>query len=278
MDRSLRLHLLALSTCSTLALCAQVALPYSTGFDSGAQQAGWQQFRTGSLSNYDWGMGPSGTAPSAPNILYHDYPVGGTSTDTVADWFVSPLLDLTTGAELSIRINVFSITGANTPADQMKVMLLTGSNDPDAATSISLLADLTDSVSSSPDYITVAGIDIPATAGGGYIAFKYRATNNWFTIGLDDVNVTGSGIGMEEAAPADLSVLVVFPNPTEEHLHVTGASVTNTAVPILDATGRVVLNPVMKNGVLDVGPLQPGRYMLLLREGDRIRRGTFVKR
>jgi hypothetical protein len=276
MTRTLRLALSLLSLAGLLTLHAQVALPYATGFDNTAQQAGWDQFRTGTLSNYDWGIGPSGTAPSAPNILYHDYPVGGSSTDTVSDWFVSPLLDLANGASLSIGINVYSIIGSSTPADQMLVMLLTGSNDPEDATSISLLADLTDSVSSSPAFITVPGIDVPATAGGGYIAFKYRATNNWFTISLDNVNVTGSGIGMEEMA-ADLPALDVFPNPAGERLHVRGVRTSNAAVQVLDATGRIVLHSIIANGGIDVSRLEQGGYAIRLLEGHRIRRGSFVK-
>ena len=77
------------ATC--LVLAQGVSLPYTSGFDSAIEKAGWQQYRTGfaSLSNWTY----SNFQPfSAPTCLSHDYNVGGSQADTVIDWFVVQIL------------------------------------------------------------------------------------------------------------------------------------------------------------------------------------------
>ena len=83
-------------------LAQSESLPYTTGFDSGAEQMGWQQFRTGFLSTYDWGYG--GGAFSAPTCLSHDYNVGGNPDDTVVDWFVSPPINFSSPGLVAIKL------------------------------------------------------------------------------------------------------------------------------------------------------------------------------
>lgn len=278
MHRNLYHPFTAFAALCVVAAQAQVPLPYSTGFDNGAQQAGWEQFRTGVISISDWGVGNSGIAPSPPKILHHDYPVGGASTDTVHDWFVSPLLDLAVGGEIALMLNVYSITGANTPVDELKVMLLTGSNDPELATSVVELAELKDHVSSSPDYVSITGITIPETPGGGYIAFAYQATNNWFVISIDDVTISDPDIGFAEPG-ASASPLLIYPDPVIDRLDIRGFRPNvGTSLTIIDAMGRRVMQAVPVTGGLDVGQLLSGDYTLLLRDGEAVRPGRFVKR
>lgn len=191
---------------------AQTPLPYASGFDNGAQQAGWAQYRTGHLSNYDWVITSAGSV-SAPNHLWHDYPVGGAATDTVQDWYVSPPFDFSAGASLTLKVNVYSITGSSLPSDALRIMLLTGSNDPDEA-AVSLLADLTPLVTSSGDFTQIPAVTIPPTAGTSYIAFYYQATQNWFTPGIDDIAITAAPIGIGEHANDALTVSLRSGAPT----------------------------------------------------------------
>lgn len=267
--------LLPLTICSTTAL-AQVPLPYSTGFDNSAQQAGWVEFRKGTLSNYSWDIS-AGQSVSAPYALWHDYPVGGNATDTVQDWFVSPPFDLSQGGSVSLSVQVYSIIGSTTPADQLKVFLLTGSNDPAVATSITELADLTGLVASTDDFNSVGPFNIPPVNGNAHIAFFYRATNNWFTIRVDDVSVTSEPFAVEEHTTGS-DPLELFPNPTTGLLNVrTNAQEMNAAVHITDAEGKTDKVMRSQQGMVDVSALPAGRYLLRINEGERTRRASFIK-
>src|SRR5690348_12210829 len=78
-------------------------LPYYSGFDNASEQMGWQLIRTGNdPSAYPWSYSASGF--SAPNCISHDYNVGGTTTDTVVDWFVSPPLNFTSPGSISLKV------------------------------------------------------------------------------------------------------------------------------------------------------------------------------
>lgn len=94
-----------LAFCSLISFTAraQTPLPYMTGFDNSAEQAGWQAFKTGIDSFGQWGIASFQVA-SSPNCLYHDYPVGSSGSDSVIDWYVSPLFDFTDRAELQLKI------------------------------------------------------------------------------------------------------------------------------------------------------------------------------
>ena len=77
------------------------ALPYYANFDDIIVQEGWQQYRTGFISTYSWNY----TSDGSPAIcVSHDYNVGGNTTDTVIDWFISPPINFTTTSTMSLKI------------------------------------------------------------------------------------------------------------------------------------------------------------------------------
>jgi hypothetical protein len=275
----MRTSILALIGLTSFIVKAQTPLPYSTGFDNAAEQLGWQEFRTGHLSNYSWDFSNIGNnAPSSPNVLWHDYPVGGSETDTVQDWLVSPPFNFASGGSLAaMKVMVYSIMGSATPVDELKIFLLTGSNDPDDATTITELDDLTDMVSSSLVFVDLPAVPIPATPGTSYLALRYQATNNWFTIQIDDIEITGApeGIGEEHAEGMALSL---YPDPAVDVLNVSlGGERVNASALVFDAAGKQVLLGNVRHGMIDVAALSSGSYVLQVNDGSQIRRATFTK-
>jgi hypothetical protein len=172
----------------------QMPLPYSTGWDNGAQMWNWKKYRKGHTSGTsEWTTSTIAPAaiPSPPNCIMHDYPVGGAPTPVV-DWYVSPRLNLSRGGEITnLQILVYAISGSTDPDDHFGVYLLRGDSDPASATQ-TLLADLTGWASSATNWVNAATIpiNIPATTGATYIGFKYSAKNNWFVPYMDDLYIS----------------------------------------------------------------------------------------
>lgn len=255
-----------LTLLTPFAALAQLPLPYSTGFDNAAQQQGWQEFRTGHLSNYSWSFNNFG-APSAPYALWHDYPVEGSATDTVRDWFVSPALDLSGGASLTCKVNVFAIMGSAMPADACGIWLLTGSADPELATA-TLLVDLLPLVTSSATYAQVPLLSIAPTAGPARIAFYYQATQNWLTPGIDDLLITAPEVGLAETAAG--SPVRVYPNAGSGPLTVelSGAQADQLARwQLFDVRGALVQDRTFRDRTTVERPSAAGTYTYVVSDG-----------
>jgi hypothetical protein len=196
---------------------AQTVLPYYTGFDNATQKAGWQQFRKGYTGSYNWTYN-NFIYHSSPTCLYHDYPLGSSGTDTTVDWFVSPLFNFSSGGIIdSLKINVWSITGSNTPVDEISLYLLTGSNNPSVAGSVIPLASLKNMVSSANVYRDTGNFTIPSTTGNCYIGIKYKATNNWFVISIDDIYISGNYSGIDYLNN-DNNIDFLYPNPCKDRM------------------------------------------------------------
>lgn len=262
--------------CLPILASAQTALPYTTGFDNAAQQQGWQQFRTGHLSNYSWGISANGAA-SAPNKLWHDYPVGGNATDTVRDWYVSPPLDLSGGAVLTCKANIYAIMGSSMPSDACGIFLLTGNANPDLAT-VTPLQDLLPLITTGSTYTTTTAVNIPPTSGTAHIAFYYQATQNWLTPGIDDVSVQPVNVGVAEHAPSVAAL--VFPNPSTGLVTIALDDARFAGqvlyLQVYDATGALVLQQPFRNRT-QVELTAPGHYIYTLNNADgaSVVRGSF---
>ena len=134
-----------------------LTLPYYTGFDNPAQRAGWVQYRTGFLSSYSL---------SNINNLSHDYNVGGSSNDTVVDWYVSPALNFTASAQISMKI--FTGGFSNPIPDNCDIWF--GTNNPNPTTGNFVLIGSLSYMQ--PKYVWLDTIiNVPFTAASGYIAF-----------------------------------------------------------------------------------------------------------
>ena len=137
-----------------------LSLPYYTGFDSPAENAGWKEYRTGFLSSYSWGTNGS---------LSHDYNVGGNSTDTVIDWFVSPPLNFTSPGTITMKVMT---GGFSTPfPDNCEIWFGTNNSNPSTGNFV-LIANLS---YMQPQYQWLdTTVSIPFVSDSGYIALNIK--------------------------------------------------------------------------------------------------------
>ena len=243
---------------------AQTTLPYYTAFDNAAEQLGWQSFRKGVTVTSDWVYITFGSY-SAPNSIYHYYPVGAASTDTTVDWWVSPQFNFEGGAKIdSMRVNIYSFTGSVQPEDFCGLYLLEGSPDPSLATFAILLANFTSLASSSGIYFDTTNIPIPSIPGACFLAIKYVATNDWFEAGIDDIQISALSAGIENNIKSPS--LRIYPNPATNilSLETDNSSVSN--ILITDIMGNVLKSIFLVDSenqvTIDISELQNGIYFL----------------
>jgi hypothetical protein len=258
--------LLAIYALACGAALAQTLYPYQTGFDTPAGQAGWAEYRTGHAHSYKWNMGgcTGHGAPSAPNCIFHDYPVGG-SPAQLMDWYVSPKFDFSNGGRVdAVSAKIYAIMGSATPTDHFGIYLLKGDPDPAKATATTLIADLTGNVSNASTWATYGPYTIASTTGDCYIAFKYMAQDNWFTINFDDVKISHS------KAPAGISTVAggeinMYPNPVNDVLQLTGLTKGMT-IQISDLSGRQIIHhtATAQNETINTAHLPIGMFMITI--------------
>ena len=213
-------------------------LPYYTGFDSPAEQTGWQEFRLGVIGTYPWSY-TNGQSVSAPTSLFHDFYLSGSSTDTVIDWFVSPQLNNLTASSthVSLKIKISAFAGV-LPADYFGIWV-SNSNDPNPATgSFTELANLTNMQPQNQwldTTINMGGFGLgPYT---GYLALKYKGNNNWFTIGIDNINITSANSTNELSNSSGISV---FPNPSNGKFQFSSSKIQIQSLEVYNIMGEKV--------------------------------------
>ena len=254
---------------------AQTPLPYYTGFDNASEKAGWAEHRTGFAGPYNWDY-DGFTSLSPPNSIYHDYPVGSSGEDTTSDWFVSPMFDLGGGGMIdSFSFRLYSITGSTTPADEFSIYLLQNSPDPETAVKTEL-ANFTTLASSTANWIDTGGIEIPA-APVAYIAVHYRATNNWFTVNVDNIKISGTGT----AIPKEQIVFdpVIFPDPATNGLTIKFTGWQSASYKIFNTSGQVMTEKedAGEEVSVNVSGFPKGVYFIQLASEDKVLVKSFVK-
>jgi len=252
------------------------SLPYSTGFDSISQQAGWQEFRLGILNSFNWKYETTNPPPSSPNSLFHDYNVGGGPTDTTEDWFVSPSLNFNTSAQLNLKL--FAQYLSADAGEYFGIWFGTGSNNP-ANGNFYELANLT-TMQTQFQWIDTS-FTINSLTDSGYIAFKYINTgDDWFQIFIDDINI----IPINNSRTID-SLKIIPNNPTTNDtvkvisytMHPNSdCSLTNSSVSItndtitVNASYTLGMLPTICNSIdtLTIGVLNAGTYELTYHLAD----------
>ncbi len=235
MIRNITLLLILVSTLCTKSF-SQAPLHYHQVFDTAFAPNGWQAYRKGATNTYNWSNSSFGAYAGA-GYLYHDYPVGTLGNDTTLDWYVSPSFDFAAGGMIdSLHLNVYIISQL-TAMDHFGLYLLSGSPNPDSAAHVQLLADFTYMASGNNSWLDTGGIVIPPTAGMSYLAFKYRATNNWFTVGIDELYVKrNAATGIALVNPEQL---ILYPNPSGGIVQIKGLDRSrNSVLHIYDQSGR----------------------------------------
>ena len=240
---------------------AQIALPYYTGFDSPAEQAGWLLYKLGVNATYGpWTISTGGY--SAPNCLYHDY----NNTGTVEDWYVSPALNFTAQSKIALKIKAFSMTGSAESSDYIGIWYSSGGQNPNAG-QYTEVVNLTSLTSSNSQWLDTT-VNLPFTAGTGYIGLKYMNANNWFNISIDNINVTALTTSITEAE--DEIDLLLFPNPSSEKV-VIESTKNVSSVEIFSLSGQKTntlifrqsfSKEVRKTNTIDVSSLPHGVYLI----------------
>ncbi len=256
---------------------AQTPLPYFTDFETTAQRAGWTQYTRGNVSTYLWTLGNSGLT-SSPTQLMSPSMEFANSTDTAIQWYVSPGFNFHTGG----RVDSFSIfvmePSQMTVTDSIILYLLQGSPDPSLATSKRRLANLNGMVQGLSGTMRDTGhFIIPPTSGTSYIAFKFYSTNDWFTVTIDSIYISGNSLTQIQNPNEDRSQFSVYPNPADAMVEVafTNATLVNKTVCIIDAIGREVASQSIPCGTLSTNistnQLPSGFYYLkIVSEGSEM--------
>lgn len=251
-----------------IAFSQGLSLPYSTGFDSTAEKAGWQQFRTGTLTNPPWAYtGFPNFSP--PSSLIHDYPVGGSSTDTLIDWFVSPPLNFTTTGKLSLKVR---ISGFGSPLPE-SFELWFGTETPNPATG-NFVKIATLSYMLPKDQWLDTTLNIPFISDSGYIALKYKIIGpNWFTVFVDNILVSiDSGTLISNIFPQQKNILI-YPNPFSHKTTLTYSLFQNANVQmeIYNLLGEKIYSSTIKQPSTTINLDKPsGIYLYKLTAEDKI--------
>lgn len=249
------LYALILSVAITLPALAQKTLPYLVDFDTKEQQDEWQQYRMGITEFYEWSF-----ATSENGFVSHDYPVGASSTDTTRDWLVSPAIDLSNGAEIALSVNGFALIGL-TDDDYFGIWVSTGSADPADGDYVEV-ADLT-AFSTQGEYKDTSGLDLKSLALDGHVALVYEATQNWFTVAVDDIEIKASTTGIEKPSTA-LNAAVWYGNNGAE---LTLNEIEGVQYTVTDLGGRLMARGTLASTRTQLGELASftqGMYVVSL--------------
>ncbi|MBL7711028.1 MAG: T9SS type A sorting domain-containing protein [Chitinophagaceae bacterium] len=260
---------LALSLALATPSLAQTTLPYKTGFDTPAEQAGWQLFRMGvSGGSKPYWVYAASTPFSAPSSLSHNYPVGG--TDPTDNWFVSPQFNFADGATIDSVRRSFAGFGQPNAGDTVALYLLKGDPDPSKASGKVLLYDYRDTAYSNDNtWYRTRPVDIPATSGKSYIAFRYRTVVNWLDVKFDNLSISRKIPAAIAAVPAS-SQLRYYPNPVRQNLYVASPQPVQE-LRLYDLGGRLVARQLGADH-LDLQQVPPAAYILhtLLSDGTSV--------
>lgn len=271
---------LLLAAAVTYAANAQITLPYTNGFDNATQNADWVQYRLGltmvnGSPSHPWEPQPSPGAVTAPNYLFHEYPIGYAGTDLTNDWLVSKSIPLTNGAKLSFKTWVYA-AGGLMPGDTVEVYLLKGSQNPNTATKTKLASlrhmATTQGSMNAPVWKDTANISIPPTTGLAYLAFRYTDINDWFTVAIDNLNIVANPTSVANV-DADRTQFRLYPNPasSEVRWQISSGNVRELQKQegvIVNAIGQEVKRFAVKSGTLNIDFLQPGLYYMKI--GDAV--------
>jgi hypothetical protein len=235
-------------------------LPYASGFDNAAEQAGWQQYRLGNDADASsWTIAGGGF--SAPNALSHGYNVGGDNGDTVVDWFVSPELDFSTQAIISLKVKT---NGFSTPTPE-KCQVWFATQSPDPSSSNFVLIGTLSFMSPQFEWLDTT-LKIPFTSSSGYIAFSYTTVGaEWMAYAIDNVIVEMDPEAMIDEEGLNTVGWNVYPNPSTSEVSILGPEFEEIkSLTIYDALGRQQIIERIDKQRINVSKLNAGQYWLMI--------------
>ncbi|HPH82199.1 MAG TPA: choice-of-anchor J domain-containing protein [Flavobacteriales bacterium] len=251
---------LSLSFC----LSAQVQqLPFETSFDTPQEKAAWQSYHTGNSTTTSWNFHDFG-AFTAPSCVFHDYNVGASGTDTLIDWFVSPPINLSQLAKITLFIQN---AGFSQPfPDSFEILVSSDSPDPETGNYV-LIGNL--SYMQPLNQWRDTTLEIPFTTPIGYIALKYKTIGaSWFTPSFDDILIEPlDNQSINSPNSGYTNQFTLYPNPCSEELYLSQIPVSTKSVQLLDLSGRLldeILPNSQTNIQLSINKLEPGSYIIRL--------------
>ena len=247
---------------------------YRTSWDNTMERQGWSQYHLGLDSNASWYYTP--VAVLTGEVLVHAAPSLSSSNFT-DNWIVSPMFNFSTGG--SIDSLVLNLSGAGLPTmfDTLGIYLISGSHDPALSSSKQLLKqfDSTDYMQNGGTYQNTPAINIPATPGNSYLAFRYKTVNSQFDALFDALQVTANF----NTATSDIQRLEdnlkIYPNPGRGLFKIELAESMGTIddLIVFNAIGSKIHGP-FSNKVIDLSSLSQGIYFIQVKTS---RAGVFVK-
>ena len=142
---------------------------------------------------------------------------------------------------------------------------------------------------------TLATVTLPNTGGGqqwqtvtidnvtlpvGALTLRVLAVTNGFNFNWMSFSRTPQAGAQTASAVAgsgtELTATTGYPNPVATSFHLTNVA-ENSAVQVVDAVGRTVLRTTVSNGAVDVSTLRSGTYVLLVQDGNTLRRLKMAK-
>jgi hypothetical protein len=212
------------------------SLPYKTGFNNSTEQNDWTMYQLGSKAYGNFGYAKYN---SNSYFLYRDYPVGNTS-DQVEDWVVSPAINITGKSLISLQSKLF-VFGGLQPSDYFGIWYSTKTGDP-AKGDFKELVNMTNHASRDTAWRDTANILLNDSGAAVYIAFKYKQTDNWYTVSIDNFMVKSvHTTGIDVPSENHVSVYT-YPNPATGSIHFTLGNMepgNNARLDIMDMGGRL---------------------------------------
>ena len=234
----------------------------SEGFESAVPPAGWTQWQE--IGTNNWAQTSSRANSGTYSAFFDDF-----SGDNEV-WLISNSIDL--NSYNNEVVSYYENVNYGSWADQHNVLISTdysGSGDPN-------LADWTDlsdqAYFSTGDYTWVESgtIDLSSITGNEItFAFKYTCGTESETWQLDDINITGTAVGVGIEDDIAFQSISVYPNPAKEWIQLKGTVSPNSKLVIYNYLGQVELEQnVNSNDKLNISFLNSGVYILQLKDMD----------
>ena len=123
-------------------------------------------------------------------------------------------------------------------------------------------------------------LTLPYGLAEGNVQLRLVARTNGFNLNWLNFSRTPQAGAQAASAVAgsgtELTAPTGYPNPVATSFHLTNVA-ENSAVQVVDAVGRTVLRTTVSNGAVDVSTLRSGTYVLLVQDGNTLRRLKIAK-
>jgi len=260
----------------TCCINSKAQVNYNTSFETDEEQNEWTFFELGPEEHeiYRWEFGNGAIDGNA--ALVHFYPVEG--EDVSDDWVVSPAFDFFGGGEITSISYQFSGFGTPFGIDTIALYLITENVNPDLASEKVLLRLFSDENYMNDGEIRVdSGIEIPATEGQSYLAFRYKTIVNWLDVKFDALALTYNPMPSNISTIDQYNDISIFPNPATNSLNIAAPENTKiSSIEIFDLQGRLIFYSSENIQTVNVEKFNSGIYLTRIKtdKGESVQKIT----